>query len=148
MRAVLQRVRRASVSVQDEVVGQTGPGLCILLGVGPADTDEVAIALAGKAAELRIFNDAASKMNLSLLDTGGSALVVSQFTLYADTSRGRRPGFTTAAPPAVAAPLVNAFADALRARGVHVETGVFGADMLVDIQNNGPVTIWLDSDVM
>ena len=146
MRALLQRVRRASVAVDGRIVGQTGPGLCILLGVGPGDTAEVAAALAGKAAELRIFNDAAGKMNLSLLDSGGRALVVSQFTLYADTSRGRRPGFTGAAPPAIASPLVDAFAEALRTRGVHVETGVFGADMLVSIENDGPVTIWLDTE--
>jgi D-aminoacyl-tRNA deacylase len=132
--------------VDGSTVGRIGRGLCILLGVGPSDTSEVVEALAGKAAELRIFNDAAGKMNLSLLDVGGEALVVSQFTVYADTRRGRRPGFTAAAPPAIASPLVDAFAAALRARGVYVETGVFGADMLVDIQNEGPVTIWLDSD--
>ena len=146
MRAVLQRVREASVRVDGRTAGHIGQGLCILLGVGPADTPQVAEALAAKSAELRVFNDAAGKMNLSLLDIGGAALVISQFTLYADTRRGRRPGFSRAALPAVAAPLVDAFAGALRGRGVHVETGVFGAGMLVEIHNDGPVTIWLDSD--
>lgn len=144
MRALLQRVRRASVSVDGQVVGQIDGGLCILLGAGPSDTPEIARALAVKCAELRIFNDAAGKMNLSLLDVGGAALVVSQFTLYADTSRGRRPSFVGAAPPDLAAPLVDVFAAALRERGVETEMGVFGADMLVDIQNDGPVTIWLE----
>ena len=142
---LLQRVRRASVAVGSEVVGQIGSGLCLLVGVGPDDTTAVAEAMATRTAELRIFEDAAGKMNLSLLDTGGQALVVSQFTLYADTSRGRRPGFSGAAPPALASPLVDDFAGALRKLGVSVETGRFGADMLVDIQNDGPVTIWLDS---
>jgi D-tyrosyl-tRNA(Tyr) deacylase len=146
MRALLQRVRKASVSVESRTSGQIGPGLCILVAAGPSDTTEAAEALAAKVAELRIFNDEAGKMNLSLLDAGGQALVVSQFTLFADTSRGRRPGFTGAAASAVAAPLVDAFADALRARGVHVETGIFGADMLVEIHNDGPVTIWLDTE--
>lgn len=145
MRALLQRVRKASVSIQGQIVGQIGPGLCILVGAGPDDTPAVAQALASKSAEMRIFNDAAGKMNLSLLDTGGQALVVSQFTLYADTSHGRRPGFTSAAPPDVAAPLVDVFAQALRDLGIHVESGVFGAGMLVEIHNDGPVTIWLDS---
>jgi len=144
VRALLQRVRHASVTVDGRVTGQIGQGLCILLGVGPEDTAEIASALAKQSAELRIFNDAAGKMNLSLLDVGGQALVTSQFTLYADTSRGRRPGFGGAALPDVAAPLVDAFAQALRELGVHVETGIFGADMLVDIQNDGPVTIWLE----
>jgi D-aminoacyl-tRNA deacylase len=146
MRALLQRVVRASVSVEGRAVGRIGPGLCILLGVGPGDTPEIAQALATKSAELRLFNDCAGKMNLSLLDVDGAALVISQFTLYADARRGRRPGFTTAAPPAVAEPLVHTFAEALRSRGRQVETGVFGADMLVEIHNDGPVTIWLDSE--
>lgn len=145
MRALLQRVRRASVTVDGNLVGQIGQGLCILLGVGPRDGDGAARALATKCAEMRIFNDEAGKMNLSLLDVGGAALVISQFTLYADTSRGRRPSFVGAAAPDVARPLVEAFAQALRDRGVHVEMGVFGADMLVEIHNDGPVTIWLDS---
>ena len=143
---MLQRVGRASVTAGGRVTGQIGHGLCILLGAGPADSAATAEALAAKSAELRIFGDAEGKMNLSLLDTDGAALVVSQFTLYADTRRGRRPGFGGAARPEVAAPLVDAFVKALRGRGVHVETGVFGADMLVEIHNDGPVTIWLDSD--
>ena len=134
------------MSISGEVVGAVGPGLCLLVAAGPSDTDAVARDLAKKCAELRIFNDDAGKMNRSLLDLGGQALVVSQFTLYADTSRGRRPGFTGAAPPAIASPLVDVFAGALQALGVHVETGRFGADMLVAIHNDGPVTIWLDSD--
>jgi D-tyrosyl-tRNA(Tyr) deacylase len=148
VRALLQRVRRASVSVDGQVVGSIGQGLCILLGVGPMDTAGMAATLAAKCAELRIFNDEAGKMNLSLFDVNGAALVISQFTLYADTSRGRRPSFSGAAPPAIAAPLVDAFAAALRDRGVPVETGVFGADMLVEIHNDGPVTIWLDSEAL
>jgi len=146
VRALLQRVRKASVTIEGAVAGHIGQGLCILLGVGPSDTPQIAAALAVKAAALRVFNDPAGKMNLSLLDVGGGALVVSQFTLYADTRRGRRPGFTAAAPPAIASPLIDAFANALRGHGVHVETGVFGADMLVEIHNDGPVTIWLDTD--
>lgn len=146
MRALLQRVRNASVTIDGEVAAQIGQGLCILLGVGPSDPLGVAEALAKKVEELRIFNDAAGKMNLSLLDIDGAALVVSQFTLYADTRRGRRPGFTGAALPTLAEPLVKAFANALRSHGIHVETGVFGADMLVEIHNDGPVTIWLDTE--
>ncbi|HEU0166975.1 MAG TPA: D-aminoacyl-tRNA deacylase, partial [Chloroflexota bacterium] len=133
MRALLQRVARASVSMDGEVVGAIAQGLCILLGVGPNDNHDVARQLAHKAAELRIFNDDAGKMNRSLLDVHGGALVVSQFTLYADTSHGRRPGFTGAAPPASAAPLVAVFAEALGQLGVEVQTGRFGADMLVEI---------------
>ncbi len=127
------------------MAGQIDRGLCILLGAAPDDTPDTAQALARKAAELRIFNDPERKMNLSLLDVGGEALVVSQFTLYADTRRGRRPSFVSAAPPAIASPLVDAFADALRQLNIHVETGVFGAHMQVEIHNDGPVTIWLDS---
>jgi D-aminoacyl-tRNA deacylase len=145
MRALLQRVRSARVSVGGDIRGEIAQGLCIFVGVGPEDSADTAGGLAWKCAELRIFNDEAGKMNLSLLDVGGSALVISQFTLYADTRRGRRPSFVGAAQPAVAAPLVEAFAAALRGKGVHVEAGVFGADMLVEIHNDGPVTIWLDS---
>ena len=145
MRALLQRVQRASVSIEGELVGAIDHGLCILLGVGPSDTADVARQLAAKCAELRIFNDDAGKMNLSLLDAHGAALVISQFTLYADTSHGRRPGFTGAASPALAAPLVDVFAAALQELGVPVRTGRFGADMLVEIHNDGPVTIWLDA---
>ncbi|GAB4439535.1 MAG: D-aminoacyl-tRNA deacylase [Chloroflexi bacterium OHK40] len=146
MRAVLQRVSEASVEVDGAIVGQTGPGLLILLGVGHGDTPAEAQLLAEKTAGLRIFADDEGKFNRSLLDTGGGALVVSQFTLYADTRRGRRPGFSEAAPPAEAAPLVDAFCTALGALGVPVERGVFGASMRVRLTNEGPVTIILDSD--
>jgi len=128
-------------------VGQIGRGLVVLLGVGHGDGEAEARLLAEKIANLRIFEDAAGKMNLSLLDIGGEALVVSQFTLYADTRRGRRPGFTDAALPDVAEPLVQRFADHLRAAGIPVATGRFGAMMLVEIHNDGPVTILLDTDV-
>jgi D-tyrosyl-tRNA(Tyr) deacylase len=144
MRAILQRVTHGSVSVEGWVVGQTGPGLVILLGVGHGDGEEQAAFLAEKIATLRIFQDEAGKFNRSLLDVGGSALVVSQFTLYADTRKGRRPSFTDAALPEVAAPLVERFASLLRQQGVHVETGVFGAHMQVEIHNDGPVTIFLE----
>jgi D-tyrosyl-tRNA(Tyr) deacylase len=147
VRALLQRVARASVSVDDRVVGQTGPGLLVLLGVGHADTAAITDALARKVAELRIFSDEAGRTNRSLLDTGGGALVVSQFTLYADTRRGRRPGFTDAAGPDLAESLYQRFATALRDTGVgHVETGVFGAEMAVELVNDGPFTVWLDTE--
>jgi D-aminoacyl-tRNA deacylase len=138
-------VSEASVEVDGQIVGRCGPGLLILLGVGHGDGEAEALLLAEKSARLRIFPDDAGKFNRSLLDSGGSALVVSQFTLYADTRRGRRPGFTDAAPPDVAAPLVERFCDALRALGAHVETGVFGAHMRVALLNDGPVTIILDT---
>ena len=146
MRALLQRATRGAVRVDGAVVGAIGPGLAILLGVGPDDTDATADDLAGRAAALRIFRDADGKTNLSLLDTGGSALVVSQFTLYADTRHGRRPGFTTAAPPELAERLWLRFVDALRALGVPVATGQFGREMEVELVNDGPFTIWLDSE--
>ncbi len=145
MRAVIQRVLSASVEVGGETVGKIGAGLLILLGVGPGDSEREAALLARKCAELRIFSDADGRFNLSLLDTGGAALVVSQFTLYADTRRGRRPGFTDAAPPEIAAPLVEQFAGDLRRMGVAVATGVFGAHMRVALVNDGPVTIMLDT---
>jgi D-tyrosyl-tRNA(Tyr) deacylase len=145
MRAVLQRVSEASVEVEGRVVGSTGPGLLVLLGAGHGDGAAEAVALAEKTARLRIFADEAGKFNRSLLDCGGGALVVSQFTLYADTRKGRRPSFVDAAPPELAAPLVEAYCEALRALGVHVETGVFGASMRVALINEGPVTIILDS---
>ena len=145
MRAVLQRVSEASVTVDGQVVGRCGPGLMILLGVGPGDGEAEARLLAEKSAHLRIFADETGRFNRSLLDSEGGALVVSQFTLYADTSRGRRPGFTYAAPPEVAAPLVERFCEALRALGVPVETGIFGANMQVALVNDGPVTILLDT---
>jgi D-tyrosyl-tRNA(Tyr) deacylase len=147
MRALLQRVTRAAVSVDGRVVGETGPGLLVLVGVGHADTESVADGLARKVAELRIFADDAGRTNRSLLDTGGSALVVSQFTLYADTRRGRRPGFTDAADPDSAEALYERFAAALRDVGVErVETGAFGAEMAVELVNDGPFTIWLDTE--
>jgi len=141
VRALLQRTSGARVRVDGEVVGEIGAGLAILLGVGPDDDEAVADALARRAAELRIFDDAAGKTNLSLLDVGGEALVVSQFTLYADTRRGRRPGFTGAAAPEVAERLYRRFAEALRALGVRVATGRFGALMAVELVNDGPFTI-------
>ena len=128
-----------------EVVGAIGEGLVILLGVGPNDTDAVADDLARRTAELRIFRDANGRTNRSLLDTGGEALVVSQFTLYADTRRGRRPGFTSAAVPELAEGLFERFVDALAAAGVKIATGRFGQEMEVELVNDGPFTIWLDS---
>lgn len=146
MRAVIQRVSMASVEVEGRIVGRIGPGVLVLLGVGHGDSEAEARLLADKTANLRIFADEAGKFNHSLLDTGGSALVISQFTLYADTRKGRRPGFSGAAPPTEAEPLVNAYCAALRALGVPVETGVFGAMMRITLVNEGPVTITLDSD--
>lgn len=144
MRAVIQRARRGQVSVDGQVVGKIAQGLVILLGIGPGDTEANAQALAKKIANLRIFEDDQEKMNLSVLDVKGEALVVSQFTLFADTRRGNRPSYTDAAPPEIASPLVDRFADLLRAHGVPCQTGVFGAHMLVELENDGPVTIWLE----
>ena len=144
MRAVVQRVSRGSVSVGGDVVGAIEQGVVVLVGVTHGDTEERAEWLARKIAGLRIFEDRVGKMNAGLLDVDGAALVISQFTLYADARKGRRPGFTDAAPPEVAEPLVEHFAQALRNHGVPVETGVFGADMLVEIHNDGPVTILLE----
>jgi D-tyrosyl-tRNA(Tyr) deacylase len=147
MRAVIQRVRQGRVSVDERTVGEIGPGLVILLGAGHGDGQAEANRLADKIANLRIFADAEGKTNLSVLDIGGEALVISQFTLYADCRKGRRPSFVHAAPPDVAAPLVDQFADRLRQAGVRrVETGEFGAFMVVEIGNDGPFTIFLDSD--
>lgn len=145
MRALIQRVREAAVRVDGALIGQTGPGLLILICAMGGDTPEQADALAAKIAKLRIFKDEAGKMNRSLLDIGGSALVVSQFTLAADTSRGNRPGFSTAAPPAEGEALYLRFAAALAALGPRVETGQFGADMEVSLINDGPITIWLEN---
>ncbi len=145
MRALLQRVSRAEVRVGDEVVGRIGPGLVVLVGIGRGDDEAVATGLARKVAELRIFPDDAGRTNRSLLDVDGAALVVSQFTLYADTRRGRRPGFTDAAPTEVAVPLYEAFCAALGGLGVAVERGRFGAEMAVELVNDGPFTVWLDS---
>ena len=149
MRALLQRVTRAAVRVggpAGETIGDIGPGLVVLLGVGPADTEAVARDLARSVAELRIFRDADGRTNRSLLDTAGAALVVSQFTLYADTRRGRRPGFTGAAAPDLAERLYLEFAEALGRLGVPAATGQFGAEMQVELVNDGPFTIWLDTD--
>jgi D-tyrosyl-tRNA(Tyr) deacylase len=146
MRALLQRVSSASVQVEGRTVGEIGPGLLVLLGIAEGDTEAEARLLADKTAHMRIFADAAGRFQHSLLDVGGAALVVSQFTLYADMRRGRRPSFTPAAAPEVAAPLVEAYAAALRELGVPVETGVFGAMMQVSLTNDGPVTIMLESD--
>ena len=145
MRALLQRVTRAAVRVDGATIGEIGPGLAILLGVGPDDTDAVADELARRSVELRIFRDEDGRTNRSLADVGGAALVVSQFTLYADTRRGRRPGFTDAAPPELAERLYERFAAAIRAAGLTVATGSFGAEMQVELVNDGPFTIWLDS---
>jgi D-tyrosyl-tRNA(Tyr) deacylase len=146
MRALLQRVSRAEVRVDGEPIAGIGPGLVVLLGVGPADDEATAAALARRVAELRIFDDDAGRTNRSLLEVGGSALVVSQFTLYADTSRGRRPGFTGAAEPAVAERLWRIFCERLAELGVAVARGRFGAVMSVELVNEGPFTIWLDTD--
>ena len=149
MRAVVQRVTEGSVTVGGEVEGATGPGLVILLGVGHSDTTVQADKLARKIAHLRIFEDEAGKFNLSALDVAAEALVISQFTLFANCKKGRRPSFTDAAPPAVAEPLVSHFVNALRGMGIaKVESGVFGAMMLVKIFNDGPVTIILDTDTL
>jgi D-aminoacyl-tRNA deacylase len=144
MRAVLQRVRRGKVTVAGTTVAEIERGMVILLGVGPQDTEEAVRALAEKVAYLRIFEDAQGKMNLSIRDTGGAVIVVSQFTLYADTRRGRRPSFTDAALPDIARPLVERFAQLLTDLGVPAQTGEFGAHMLVEIENDGPVTIILE----
>jgi D-tyrosyl-tRNA(Tyr) deacylase len=146
MRAVLQRVSRARVTVEQNVAGAIGSGLMVLLGVGTPDTSATAASLAEKVAQLRIFEDDAGKMNLSLLDVKGSALVVSQFTLYGDARGQRRPSFVAAARPEQAKLLYEEFCDALRRLGVNVETGVFQATMSVELVNEGPVTILLDSE--
>ena len=146
MRALLQRVTRAEVSVGGDVVGSIEGGLVILLGVGPTDTAQVAADLARRATELRIFRDDDGRTNRSLIEVGGGVLLISQFTLYADTRRGRRPGFTGAATPALAEELCGRFVAALRALDVVVETGRFGAEMAVELVNDGPFTIWLDTD--
>jgi D-aminoacyl-tRNA deacylase len=144
VRALLQRVREASVTVDGRKVGTIGPGLLVLLGVGRGDGEAEAVGLADRIAGLRIFEDPGGKMNLSLLDTHRAALVVSQFTLYADTRKGRRPSFIDAAPPDEARQLYSRACDALRALGVRVEEGVFAAEMQVSLINDGPVTILLE----
>lgn len=146
MRAVLQRVTGASVSVDSAIVGEIGPGLLILCCAMPGDTAETTQRLAAKISKLRIFKDESGKMNRSLLDTNGAALVVSQFTLAADTSRGNRPGFSGACPPDLAKSLYETFTADLASLGIPTANGIFGADMSVDLTNDGPVTIWLDTD--
>ncbi len=146
MKALVQRVKKASVSVDGEVIGEIGNGLLVFIGVTHGDTEEDAAYLAEKIAHLRIFRDENDKMNLSLLDIGGGALVVSQFTLYGDCRKGRRPGFSDAAEPELADRLYEKFVELLRLQGVRqVETGRFAADMLVKLENDGPVTLMLES---
>ncbi len=145
MRALVQRVSRAQVHVDGELVGECGAGVLVLVCAMQGDTDDLPAKLAAKIAKLRIFKDQDGKMNTSLADLGGSALVVSQFTLAADTSRGNRPGFSAAAPPDEGARLYEAFAAALAELGIATQTGRFGADMAVSLVNDGPVTIWLDT---
>jgi D-tyrosyl-tRNA(Tyr) deacylase len=147
MRALLQRVSEAAIDVRGEKVADIGPGLLVLLGVSGRDDDATATRLARRVIELRIFRDEAGRTNRSVVDVGGAVLVVSQFTLYADTSRGRRPGFTDAGPPDLAERLYLAFAAAIRAEGIaDVQQGRFGAEMRVSLVNDGPFTIWLDTE--
>ena len=144
MRLLIQRVSHASVTVEQKTISQIGNGLLILLGIGHDDGEEQVSFLAEKTANLRIFEDEQGKTNLSILDVKGEAIVVSQFTLYADTRKGRRPSFIDAALPEIASPLVDRFVELLRSHGVPTQTGQFGAHMDVEIHNNGPVTIWLE----
>lgn len=145
MRALVQRVSEAAVRVDGKIIGEIGPGLLILVCAMDGDEDAAPAKLAAKITNLRIFRDDQDRMNRSLLDTGGAALVVSQFTLAADTSRGNRPGFSAAAPPEIGNRLYEAFAEAIRGQSVEVATGQFGADMKVSLINDGPVTIWMDT---
>jgi D-tyrosyl-tRNA(Tyr) deacylase len=144
MRALIQRVKSGKVSVEGKPIAKIGHGLVIMLGIGQGDTEEKARFLAEKTATLRVFTDFEGKFNQSLLDVNGEALVISQFTLYSDTRKGRRPSFSEAARPEVAAPLVEKFAGFLSAMGLPVQTGSFGAHMLVEIENDGPVTMMLE----
>ena len=146
MRLVVQRVTRASVRSGDELLGEIGIGALVLAGIGAQDTTDVLDRMADKLIGLRYFEDAEGRTNLSIADADGALLVVSQFTLFADLRRGRRPGFTDAAPPELAVPLIDRFVERLRSRGVAVATGRFGADMTVDMVNDGPFTLVLDSD--
>lgn len=146
MRLVVQRATRGSVTVEDRVTGQIGPGLVVLAGISPSDADAEVSWAVDKIANLRIFKDEDGKMNLSLLESGGSVLLVSQFTLYGDARKGRRPSFVRAASGAPAESLYEAVAQRLRALGIDCQTGEFGADMAVELVNDGPVTILLDSD--
>jgi D-aminoacyl-tRNA deacylase len=145
MRAVVQRVQRAEVRVEGRIIGRIGPGILVLVGIGHEDTRETGKALAEKIASLRIFNDGQGRMNCDLREAGGEALVVSEFTLYGDCRKGRRPSYIQAAPPDEARPLYHAFVEALAALGVKVETGEFQAMMDVELTNDGPVTLLLDS---
>jgi D-aminoacyl-tRNA deacylase len=146
MRLVVQRVTRASVRIDGSLVGEIGPGAVVLAGIGHADTPEVVDRMAEKLVGVRYFEDDDGRTNLAIADVGGSLLVVSQFTLYADLRRGRRPGFTDAAQPDVAVPLIDRFIERLRGSGIGVETGRFGAEMAVELVNDGPFTLVLDSD--
>ncbi len=146
MRGVIQRVTKGSVRVDGRMTGEIGPGLVILLGVGESDTEAEAEMLASKVANLRIFSDDEGKFNLSAIEVGAEMLVISQFTLFADCRKGRRPSFTGAARPEPAVPLYEKFVEILKSMGFSVATGEFQADMLVEIHNTGPVTIWLDTD--
>lgn len=148
MRAIIQRVSSARVTVANEIVGIIGPGMVVLLGIGQGDTPQQIEQIGRKILELRIFDDESGKPNISLRDSGGAVLLISQFTLYADTSRGRRPGYSHAAPPALAAPLVDLLATFLRDNSISVETGRFGAEMQVALVNEGPYTLILDSDTL
>jgi D-tyrosyl-tRNA(Tyr) deacylase len=145
MRLVVQRVTRASVRIDDETVGKIGPGAVVLVGIGRDDTPDVVNRMADKLVGLRYFTDAEGRTNVAIDEVGGELLAVSQFTLYADVRRGRRPGFTPAAPPEVASPLVERFTERLREHGLAVATGRFGADMAVELVNDGPFTLALDS---
>ncbi len=144
MRVLLQRVKSAKVIVDDQLIAEIGHGFVILLGIGKGDGDEQVRFLTDKISTLRIFEDAKNKFNHSILDVKGSAIVVSQFTLYGDVHKGRRPSFSDAALPEDAAPLVQKFAESLRKLGIMTQTGIFGAHMIIDLQNDGPVTIWLE----
>ncbi len=144
MRALIQRVTHSRVTVEGRTIAETGPGLVILLGVGPLDGELQADYLVEKIIKLRIFEDEDGKINRSLLDVGGEAIVVSQFTLYADTRKGRRPSFTDAAAPEIARPLIDYFAGLMEQKGIYTQTGEFGAHMVVEIANDGPVTIWIE----
>ncbi len=146
MRALLQRVSRASVTVDEKIVGHIGQGLLVFLGIGHEDNETKVKTLVDKIVQLRIFPDKQGKMNLSLLDIQGEVLVVSQFTLHADVSRGRRPSFTKAAPPSIAIPLYELFKEMCANYGLMVASGIFGALMSVELRNEGPVTVWLDSE--
>jgi D-tyrosyl-tRNA(Tyr) deacylase len=144
MRAIIQRVNTSQVEVEGKVIASIGKGLLVLLGVAPTDTESNSAAMAKKIAQLRIFEDTQGKMNLSVMESGGAAIVVSQFTLYADTHKGNRPSFIGAAAPEHASPLVDHFVGELRKHNIPTQAGEFGAHMLVDLQNEGPVTIFIE----